>query len=293
MVHLPHVFSCSPPNSRIRCQSRARRTFLGTVRAAMAFSEPLARKFYGFLPNELRCDGANGLTKIGAHPLVSVISGAFLCLSDGAILDLPPFSNFSLNVSWIDDHLKYCLHRELRHLTSLDLTLAEPCLSDAKIDDLMVAKARATIDHLPQYVLASYLPTLLWGAIVDAWINPDPLLKFRPDDLSEEDNLRWRQISRSGRSSAILPAHLQIALETGRFPNADRLRLKKLLIKEALARITEVRNLWSQLIDSGNESFASIWAKGLTSQYFSNLPERDLGLPQVSQLLPHLPMRLN
>ncbi len=163
--------------------------------ASQAFDERLARQFYGLNPDELKCNGVAGLTSIGAHPLVSVISGAFLCLSDGAILDLPPFSNFRMNVSWIDDHLKYSLHRELRHLTSLDLKLAEPPLSDAKLDDVMVAKGRARIDEkFAKDVLEKYLPTLLWGTVVDAWINPDPLLKCRPDDLSEEERSRWREL---------------------------------------------------------------------------------------------------
>jgi hypothetical protein len=199
----------------------------------------------------LNARGVDGISEIGAHPLVSVISGAFLCLSHGAILDLPPFSNFGLNVSWIDDHLKYCLHRELRHLTSVELTLSEASLSDAKLDDVMVAKARPRIQNLPSYVLEHYLPTLLWGAIFDAWVNPDPLLKCRPDDLSETQRERWLQLPRSGRSLAILPKHLQIALETGRFATADQHRLKRLLINQALERITEVRDLWSQLTESG------------------------------------------
>ncbi|MGH9882383.1 MAG: hypothetical protein ACRD6N_13180, partial [Pyrinomonadaceae bacterium] len=91
------------------------------------FDSGLARKFYGLAIDNLVTDGVTGIGKIGAHPIASVISGAMLCLSEGAILDLPPFSNFTLNVSWIDDHLKYCLHRELRHLTTIALKI-EPLL---------------------------------------------------------------------------------------------------------------------------------------------------------------------
>ena len=50
--------------------------------------------------------GNEGLSSIGSDPLSSVISGSALVLSDGAILDLPPFSNFKWNVMWIDDFLK-------------------------------------------------------------------------------------------------------------------------------------------------------------------------------------------
>jgi hypothetical protein len=51
----------------------------------------------------------------------------------------------------------------------------------------MVQKARAPIDNLPQYVLGIYLPTLLWGSVLDAWITANPLLKYRPDDLSGQE----------------------------------------------------------------------------------------------------------
>lgn len=252
--------------------------------ATQAFNDSLARKFYGLLPNGLKSSGIDGLTKIGAHPMVSVISGAFLCLSDSAILDLPPFSNFGVNVSWIDDHLKYCLHRELRHLTSLDLRLAERSLSDAKLDDVVVTKARGKIVDLPGHVLDKYLPTLLWGTVVDAWINPDPLLKCRPDDLTATDKARWHQLHRSGLSAAILPQHLQNALETGRITPKEKHDLKESLVKEALKRINEVRELWAQLTDSGSETFASIWAKGSVHNYFPNLSGRTRGIAPTTPL---------
>jgi hypothetical protein len=209
---------------------------------------------------------------------VSVVSGAFLCLSDGAILDLPPFSNFSLNVSWIDDHLKYCLHRELRHLTSIDLRLSEPCLSDAKLDDVMLKKARGRIDDLPGYVLNNYLPTMLWGTMLDAWINPEPLLKCRPDTLSPEEADQWHATVRRGRSEAVLPRFLQSALETGAFTFGDRQKLKKLLVEQALRRITEVRDLWAELVDNGHQTFASLWATSRVGDFFPELTERALGI---------------
>src|SRR5207253_1420952 len=136
--------------------------------------------------------GVSGLTSIGAHPLYAVISGALLCLSEGAILDLPPFSNFRNNVMWIDDHLKYSLHRAMYHFTSGETLNSEPGLSDARLDDVRVTKARPGISALPAYVLGTYLPTLLWGAIMDAWITNDPILKCRAGSLSEGDRNRRR-----------------------------------------------------------------------------------------------------
>ena len=247
--------------------------------AADVFSAPLARQFYGLDSNELRTSSVTGIGRIGAHPLVSVISGSLLCLSDGAILDLPPFSNFGLNVSWIDDHLKYCLHRELRHLSTVELKI-EPLLSDAKLDSVMVQKARAAVSNLPTYVLSSYLPTLLWGTIVDAWITPDPLLKYRPEQLSEETQSVWRDIPRDGQSNALLPAALQRALEKRVISPIEKRQLEAQLTDVAMLRINDVRSEFARLTASGQETFASIWAKGEVRNYFPNLPHRCQGLAE-------------
>jgi hypothetical protein len=241
------------------------------------FDQALARRFYGLAPNGVSTEEVTGIGKIGAHPTVSVISGAMLCLSEGAILDLPPFSNFTLNVSWIDDHLKYCLHRELRHLTSIELKI-EPLLSDAKLDSIMVQKSRASISNLPSYVLGNYLPTLLWGTVVDVWITPSALLKYRPEDLPKHYRTEWRNIKRTGRSEAVLASALQTALEKGSFIMAERLALREQLIISAMQRITEVRKQWANLTGNGKETFASVWAKGTVRSYFPELEEKCLGI---------------
>lgn len=239
------------------------------------FREDLARKFYGLTDKGLKSDGLRGIGRIGAHPLVSVISGAMLCLSEGAIVDLPPFSNFGINVSWIDDHLKYCLHRELRHLTTVELE-SEPLLSDAKLDTVQVSKARAPIANLPEYVLGNYLPTLLWGTILDAWITPDPLLKFRPEDgLTGEERERWYALPRRGGSGAILTDALREALAAQQLPMGRRVQLRDHLIAKAVSRISDVRSEWISLRgDDGTETFASIWAKGIVSNFFPEISSR-------------------
>jgi len=245
--------------------------------AENVFDCALARKFYGLASNDLATEDVAGIGKIGAHPIASVISGAMLCLSEGAILDLPPFSNFTLNVSWIDDHLKYCLHRELRHLTTIELKI-EPLLSDAKLDFIMIQKKRAEITDLPSYVLGNYLPTVLWGTVMDAWITADPLIKYRPEYLSTAEQNRWRKIRRYGRAEGVLAAGLQTALEKGSFTIADRLALRETLIKVGLNRITEVRRQWAKLTRPGKGTFASIWAKGSVATFFPQLPERCRGI---------------
>lgn len=245
--------------------------------AESVFDSGLARKYYGLADDDLVTEGVKGIGKIGAHPIASIISGAMLCLSEGAILDLPPFSNFTLNVSWIDDHLKYCLHRELRHLTTISLKM-EPLLSDAKLDPIMVQKARAPIENLPSYVLGVYLPTLLWGTVVDAWITANPLLKYRPEYLSTAEQHQWHAITRHGRSEGVLSSALQTALEKGSFITAERLRLRETLVEVGLKRITEVRKQWIGLTGAGAESFASIWAKGTVKSFFPGLPNRCHGI---------------
>jgi hypothetical protein len=119
-------------------------------------------------------------------------SKTWACLK-GAILDLPPFSNFGSNVMWIDDHLKHSLHRALNHFTSGEtLNLPDPGLSDARLADVMVVKARPSVDNLPSYVFEVYLPTLLWGSVLDAWITHDPILKCRFLSLGPNGQKRWR-----------------------------------------------------------------------------------------------------
>jgi len=250
------------------------------------FSQRVAQDFYGLKwgkPNAsdetdhwcvkfAEQDGSfmpEGIIRVGGNPLVSVISGALLCQSDTAIIDLPPFSNFRENVTWIDDHLRYSLYRELRQFTSGDLMLVEaPRLSDAKLDHVKVNKARGSTGFLPGYVLGTYLPTLLWGTVVDAWINPNPVLKCRPNELAGDDRKKWDDLQKDP-SNALLPSYLQYALEHGQF---DEQALRRRLKSKGMERINDVRRMWANLKegsgDSAVETFASIWANGNVERYY-------------------------
>jgi hypothetical protein len=227
---------------------------------------------------------ATGLAPIGAHPMASVISGAMLYLSDGAILDLPPFSNFSLNVSWIDDHLKYCLHRELRHLRnpiSTEVkrdTRRRDLLNYSKIDDVIVQKAGRKIPgDLRFYIFSIYLPTVLRGTILDAWITPDPLLKYRPEELTPEQRHIQSKLN-DRQSEGLLPSALQGALAECKFTPDARAKLKRELEKCALKRITAVRRQWAALTENEVETFASIWANGRARSCCSDLEMRYSGI---------------
>jgi len=223
----------------------------------------LARRFYGVreTPEGLKVHGIEGLTAIGAHPLEAVISGALLCLSDGAILDLPPFSNFGTNVMWIDDHLKYALHRAMKHFTH-DETQKTVGPKLPRLERVAVTKARPGVDDLPRYILGNYLPTVLWGTVMDAWITTDPILKCRYEFLNEGEKARWKTASER-EGEAPLPAAMAKALSRGYF--ADEQSLKKKLKETAIARIEEVRRQWSRLTttdENAVDSFASLWADG-------------------------------
>jgi hypothetical protein len=256
--------------------------------AADSFNPSLARRFFGFEGNDFKTSQNSGIATIGAHPRASVISGAMLYLSDGAILDLPPFSNFRLNVSWIDDHLKYCLHRELRHLgpTKLRTPAAErtrnTLLTYSKIDDVVVHKAgRKVQGDLRKYIFDVYLPTLLRGTIMDAWITANPLFKFRAEELAKDSDALLREAS-----GGPLPATLQRALEACEFRHAEKAALEIKLREVALKRISEVRRQWGGLTENGAETFASLWAKGQAQLCCSSLRLTYPGIVANDNMLP-------
>jgi hypothetical protein len=241
--------------------------------ATKSFNPAIARKFFGFNGPDFVASDLAGIGQIGAHPMSSVISGAMLYLSDGAILDLPPFSNFSLNVSWIDDHLKYCLHRELHHLRrprikhGINDGRSNKLLAYSKIDGVVMQKSgRKLQDDLRKYIFDAYLPTLLRGAILDAWITPEPLLKYRLEELAQKtDRDKLSKMLNRRQPGGLLPTALQRALETCKFiPDAT---FKARLKESALKRMREVRKQWGELRDKGVETFASAWAKGRAQEY--------------------------
>ncbi|MFH2057143.1 MAG: hypothetical protein ABIJ61_14390, partial [bacterium] len=237
---------------------------------ASHLDEELAKKFYGLKSDlsTLEVEGTDGLTSIGAHPLFAVISGALLCLSEGAILDLPPFSNFRNNVMWIDDHLKYSLHRAMHHFTSGEYLDLEPGLSDARLDDVTVTKARPAVSNLPAYVFGIYLPTVLLGSVMDCWITTEPILKCRMRQMSSDEADRWRK-ARGSQDKAPIPRALLEALRVGHFGLDAERELRKNLKAAATDRIEQVRQLWFNLKRNDVRSFASFWAEGSVSTNFN------------------------
>lgn len=134
----------------------------------------VARKFY------------RGLWEWGS-PVTAIVSGALLMIHDSVVQRLPPFSNYALAVSWIDDHLAYALHRELGDFCRRTVTTTTGQPLNVRLDSAQVLKCRdLEFEDLPAYTVTNYLPSLLWGAIMDAWISEEPLVKKRFKDIESE-----------------------------------------------------------------------------------------------------------
>jgi hypothetical protein len=140
-------------------------------------------------------------------------------------------------------------------------------LAYSKIDGVVMQKSgRKLQDDLRKYIFDAYLPTLLRGAILDAWITPEPLLKYRLEELAQKtDRDKLSKMLNRRQPGGLLPTALQRALETCKFiPDAT---FKARLKESALKRMREVRKQWGELRDKGVETFASAWAKGRAQEY--------------------------
>ena len=203
------------------------------------FDRNVMIKYYGLEKSD------EGLPGLGSDPVKSVVSGAGMVISEGAILDLPPFSNFRQNVMWIDDYLKYELHRALGHFAQVSTTISvsdsleAPCRHpSAKVykDRILAGQGNLRI-----YTLGGYIPTLFWGILLDGWI--------RSEGNPEE------------RTPFVVA--LEDALKRGIFEDSERNRLRSALRELAITRINKVIRLWSALKSADDvPSFAALWVGG-------------------------------
>ncbi len=192
------------------------------------FDLDVTQKFYGIDANGIISNPNTGISEIGSDPLEDIISGALLCMSDGAMLDLPPASNFDKNVSWIDDYLKYSLHEELKHLESYEICGQLTQSRRKRIPDCQVKKERPPTKDIAQYILGFYLPTLVSGCIFDRWIK---------GDKKGDEN-----------TTGVLTEALQKSLERGCILGNKKLnQLREDMEEEALQRLEQIRDKWSQL----------------------------------------------
>lgn len=227
--------------------------FAGLVERELAFYDNVARGFYGL-------DSAEdaGIIKLGAHPRIAVISGSLFCLSDSAILNIPPASNFQKNVVWIDDHLKYALFTDLGQVGQKEIEV--PSFVDEKRKRILTAriphcylpKGRQEIRNFGIYTLGTYLPSLLRGIIMDSWIYK-------------------KSKSRPNTKTGALTGALRLALARGWFPERDRNELRDKLKHLAFERIKAVLKEWSLLGGEKGETFASIWVKGIVQDHATRM----------------------
>lgn len=204
-------------------------------------------RFYGIAWNERAHTwrlgtSRMGLTAIGAHPLDSVISGALMYLSAGLLVDLPPVSVAGRPVLWIDDHLRWALHKALGHLEGMPRDLwghigngIRP--SVAKWRDVSIATDW------------NYMLTLLRGCIFDRWISASDFPKLSQEAASGF-GIDLARVPRGYYDSTTrFITVLKHAIERSVEPDdpADKKELWRELENEAIERILTASRIWQQL----------------------------------------------
>ncbi|MBI1929481.1 hypothetical protein HYR99_35205 [Candidatus Poribacteria bacterium] len=213
-------------------------------------------------------------------PTTAVISGALLYMNDAVVLNVPPFSNFSQMVMWIDDHLRYVLHREMGDFcrqTQIGFKTNEPL--HVQYSDVQVSKYRPAEGFL-LYTVQIYLPSLLWGSFFDYWLCPSPLLKRRGRDVPAADIDRWRQERQDGRPGILATAVREA--RAGCLPDEGLLRER--LKKAADERLKVLLSVWGNLRNNKSHSFASAWVHDKFPK-----PVKDAMLNAKLKIAPKLP----
>lgn len=209
----------------------------------------------------------NELSSVGANPFRQAISGAGFCLSDGAILDLPPFSNMRQNVMWIDDHLKYALHHELRHFG-----FKRGTQQIARSKDIYFNQSR----HLPEnpptlgdvrWHMRDYLPRLILGCIADSWLRQNKNLKQSFVDLSNK------------KVDALLEGvpgtYAKYFIKNVGSDSISHTEFSKDLWKLAYIRLSEIIKLFSE--NKYNGTFLQLFILGPTEQTLHGTEWEKLG----------------
>jgi hypothetical protein len=208
--------------------------------------------------HDLTNDFINRLWEWGADPRTAVISGALLYMSDAVVLNVPPFSNFSQPVVWIDDHLRYVLHREMGDFcrqTKHALKFPSQPLH-VFYEDIKVPKHRPA-ENFMLYTAKTYLPSLLWGSFVDYWLCENNDLKLREDMVKGTHRDDWLHERKYGKPGVLAKAVREA--RAGYRPDEGKLRQD--LIEKAQKRLEEVITIWGQLFDekNGQYTFVSAW----------------------------------
>ena len=185
----------------------------------------------------------NTLVQVGANPFGQVISGAGLCLSDSAVIDLPPFSNMRLHVMWIDDHLKYALHHELGHFgihRRTHHTARAPGVSFAQSRYGDREGGTPTLADVKWHI-QTYLMRLILGCVADAWLREVPELKMR---LPERTDAAYQKLM-TNVPGPYADALFGAVLSGNRDSARENDRLRELLWQKARERLRTLEDLWS------------------------------------------------
>jgi hypothetical protein len=229
-----------------------------------------------------------GLINYGANPFRQVISGAGLCLSDGAILDLPPYSNMRLNVVWIDDHLKFSLHHELGHFDIHIGEVGHARVGEARFPQLRHSGAPTYKDVM--WHMKSYMPRLVMGCVADGWLRASPELKRALTGRLTTDQIRDLRKKYVPHVYASEFLEVMLGKYGGGADPERRKQFRQRLWESALARLREVVKGWSG--DEFSGTFLGLFARGeVPDQYPQGLcdylPEQfKLGLSAAVKVLP-------
>ena len=98
---------------------------------------------------------------VGADAQNQPISGAGLCISPMAIVQLPPFANVARNIVWIDDSIKRALHEGIGDIPVYDdRVVPDANFCQDRYGGTMITKQNFNWGY------RNYLPRLLYGCLI-------------------------------------------------------------------------------------------------------------------------------
>jgi len=214
-----------------------------------------------------------GNAYIGANPSRAVISGAAFATGPGVTLDMPPFLHTDLNIMWIDDHLLDRLTQEV------DGNKRRP--RPEGVGQARVVKARDPPHNVAKHTLEVDIPTLLYGIVMDAWVNNQPdgyLLKYGPADLAGNPKVQDAYASVIGGDGGTATAKgtfssaVKEARTTGNLAAERIVQFCEDLWADALTRMQDVYWQWinlpaPKLHGKHQPTFATLWAAGRVCEH--------------------------
>jgi len=205
-----------------------------------------------------------GNTYIGANPATAIISGAALSTGPGTTLDVPPWIHADLNIMWIDDHI---LDKSTQEIMGTKKFPRPEGVGTAK-----VIKARAQPSNPAKFTLEIYMPTLLYGILMDVWVNNHTdayLLKYHPEDLPSDlaDKLASLKPDDGIAQGTATRAMQQVRRQGVMIQGQELKDFKADMWSDALQRIRDTYYQWVNMPEpeiggTATPSFAALWIAG-------------------------------